>query len=455
MAAPAASASSGSPSTSSAATSTASSGTTSTTLAPTYIFSTPSLTEAFTPPAECTEGHITMLERQSYFIWENEPLPVPNSTFSECYPSQFMTSYLQSYSSTILPAFSPLVCPDNYQTIFSQAMTDRPMYIACCPSNYGLHPPDTSTPGRPAYGGTCYSNLLSVSVTQYDNSSSSGVMLFSTSGQAYAHPIDGFALSVSTSTNSSSTSNTTSAGLQPAASGSTSTPLLTDSSSQPHVLSSGAIAGIVIGSILGAALLLTGFILICVRRRRRQRRSHPLGIDPSMANNDRYGGPPGYSISGPSNQGGGAWPVEKALPPRPLGAFKHAELSTTPRYAPFQELPDHNNLVASELDSSEATVSRGPSQHRSPSSSRAQSRAQSQMQRFPSAQEDEGRSAWMRLGGRTPGSGSGGGRERSPSSPTTEGGATYGSPENSISPISAAGRGRERRFGSNTTNGEL
>lgn len=61
-------------------------------------------------------------------------------------------------------------------------------------SKFGFHPPDTSTPGRPGYGGTCYSDILSTSITQYDNSSSSGVMFFSTSGQAYAHPIDGFAL---------------------------------------------------------------------------------------------------------------------------------------------------------------------------------------------------------------------------------------------------------------------
>lgn len=61
-------------------------------------------------------------------------------------------------------------------------------------SNFGFHPPDTSTPGRPGYGGTCFSDILSQIVTQYDNISSSGVMLFSTTGQAYAHPIDGFAL---------------------------------------------------------------------------------------------------------------------------------------------------------------------------------------------------------------------------------------------------------------------
>lgn len=70
----------------------------------------------------------------------------------------------------------------------------RPLTPPLYCSGFGFHPPDTSTPGRPGYGGTCFSDILSQTVTQYDNSSSSGVMIFSTTGQAYAHPIDGFAL---------------------------------------------------------------------------------------------------------------------------------------------------------------------------------------------------------------------------------------------------------------------
>ena len=181
-------------------------------------FQTPALTTTFTPPAECTAGHLTMLQSDAYKVWLNEPRPVPNTTFSSCYPSQFVTSYLHSVSSTVLPAFSPLVCQHNYFTIFNQSISSRPLYVACCPrsgtqtlmnvgspltlltcSNYGFAPPSISTPGRPAYGGTCYSNIISTSITQYDNSSSSGVMYFSTSGQAYAHPIDGFALETATS----------------------------------------------------------------------------------------------------------------------------------------------------------------------------------------------------------------------------------------------------------------
>jgi hypothetical protein len=94
---------------------------------------TPALTTTFTPPPECTKGHLTMLQSAQYRIWMNEPWPVPNTTFSSCYPSEFMTSFLRSVSNTLVPAFSPLVCPDNYFTIFSQPMPSRPLYIACCP----------------------------------------------------------------------------------------------------------------------------------------------------------------------------------------------------------------------------------------------------------------------------------------------------------------------------------
>lgn len=100
---------------------------------PVLNFQTPVLTTSFTPPPSCTQGHITMLMSAAYQIWLNEPRPVPNTTISDCYPPQFMTSFLASVSSTILPAFSPLVCPDNYFTIYNQTITSRPLYVACCP----------------------------------------------------------------------------------------------------------------------------------------------------------------------------------------------------------------------------------------------------------------------------------------------------------------------------------
>lgn len=104
---------------------------------PVLNFETPALTTVFTPPATCTQGQLTMLMSAAYQVWLNEPRPVPNTTFSGCYPSQFMTSFLASARSTIQPAFSPLVCPDNYFTIFNRTVTSRPLYVACCPRYVG------------------------------------------------------------------------------------------------------------------------------------------------------------------------------------------------------------------------------------------------------------------------------------------------------------------------------
>jgi hypothetical protein len=61
-----------------------------------------------------------------------------------------------------------------------------------------LAPPSTTIDtNRPAYGGTCYSDInigSTITVTQYNSVDVSGTVSFAfpTSAQAYAHPIDGF-----------------------------------------------------------------------------------------------------------------------------------------------------------------------------------------------------------------------------------------------------------------------
>jgi hypothetical protein len=94
---------------------------------------TPAMTAAFTPTATaCLNNQLTMLENQAYNIWLNYPLPVPHSTFSDCYPSQFMSSFLASAAGTTQAAFSPLVCPGGYTTV-STSWPAASNYIACCP----------------------------------------------------------------------------------------------------------------------------------------------------------------------------------------------------------------------------------------------------------------------------------------------------------------------------------
>lgn len=91
---------------------------------------TPMLTTTFVPKATaCTENRLTMLANRKYEIWNNEPVPVPNITITDCYPTQFLESYTLLGAKVTQPAFNPLICPDNYETIGPYTSN----YIACCP----------------------------------------------------------------------------------------------------------------------------------------------------------------------------------------------------------------------------------------------------------------------------------------------------------------------------------
>lgn len=94
---------------------------------------TVALTTTFTPPAECGEKHLTMLVGALEKIWINEPAPLPNTTISSCYPTQWVDGYtsVMSASSSIAPFMSPLVCPSGWNT---ESSTWSSGYIACCAS---------------------------------------------------------------------------------------------------------------------------------------------------------------------------------------------------------------------------------------------------------------------------------------------------------------------------------
>lgn len=178
---------------------------------------TPTLITQFAPLATaCTENRLTMLQNKAFEIWNNEPFPVPGTTFSDCYPSQFISSLISSAGGITLQAFSPLECPKNYSTV---GFTSN--YIACCPrsvfikrtlcniahlylSGYSLANP-TATPfsNRPAFGGTCYTPLFEgtpVTITKYGTGSVLATTTFAATdqfAQAYAYPYEGFASSAS------------------------------------------------------------------------------------------------------------------------------------------------------------------------------------------------------------------------------------------------------------------
>ena len=75
------------------------------------------------------------MEYYQYQIWLNYPVPVPGTTRTDCYPSQYMSSYFSAqYITTPLPAPTPLFCPVGYGTILSTTVGNSSEYIACCPS---------------------------------------------------------------------------------------------------------------------------------------------------------------------------------------------------------------------------------------------------------------------------------------------------------------------------------
>ncbi|KAJ8131425.1 hypothetical protein O1611_g2201 [Lasiodiplodia mahajangana] len=227
------------------------------------------LTTTFIPPESCNEDQLTMLSPPGYFIWLNEPVPVPGTTVSDCYPPEFMEYYTTYHVNpttvgSLVPLMSPLICPFGWQVV-----SKKGSYEACCPVGYDLTPPQTALdPDRPAYGGTCYSQWplsSSAYVEVFGSASASGSILVtaSTSGFAnYAHVIDGIAV-LSTVQSGSSSTQTSSESIQSESPGHTS-------------LAPGAIAGIVIGAVAAISLLVGGFYLFSRRHRQRSGQIPPI-----------------------------------------------------------------------------------------------------------------------------------------------------------------------------------
>ncbi|KAJ4305316.1 hypothetical protein N0V90_000847 [Kalmusia sp. IMI 367209] len=208
-------------------------------------------------------------------------------------------------------------------------------YIACCPSGYQFHPPDkTVDSDRPAYGGTCYSDLpanTNIPVIAYDETGDTASKAFSasTSGaQAYAHPMDGWALTsptmvgcpTSSTSLASSDSSSDSSSLQSSSASSPASPQevspspsATSSDSGP---STGAIVGASIGGCAALALLIGLVWFLLVRRRKNSDNAIPKDAHHIA---DDFGGPKTYYRSeaptGYNNHEIGAathYPPEKA-----------------------------------------------------------------------------------------------------------------------------------------------
>jgi hypothetical protein len=98
----------------------------------TQVATVMALTTTFTPPTTCSQMHLTQLSSPHYQVWLNEPYPVPQSKFPECYPTEFIGGYTSIFniSSSIAPMMSPLVAPIGWHTV--KELDNG--YIALCPS---------------------------------------------------------------------------------------------------------------------------------------------------------------------------------------------------------------------------------------------------------------------------------------------------------------------------------
>jgi hypothetical protein len=240
------------------------------------------LSTTFTPPASCTlESQINILPPPGQLLWWNEPVPYTSMTVGSCYPSEFLRSYTsiaptsdRTLGSSIVPAMSPLACPDNFCTQYVGANN----YIACCPSGYKFT--TTGAPiasDRPAYGGICYTDIsLSQKLTAvvYDSTGSAHQEIWApstTGAKGYAHPIDGWAKNsavLGCPTKSTTTKSSTSKANPKSSSDSTKPKSGTSKGKgKAKKKSPGVIAGIVLAALAAFAAIL-GLILFLLKRKR-------------------------------------------------------------------------------------------------------------------------------------------------------------------------------------------
>lgn len=134
---------------------------------------------------------------------------------------------------------------------------------------------------RPAFGGTCFSNIFgsTIRITSYDDSSVIASSLFTATNsqdQAFAFPYEGFALgaAIVASTTPPPRSRSSSTAISTSTPG-TATEVFPDSSNDGESSNAGVLAGAIVGSILGA-LVMTGIIAWALHYRKKRLSTHSL-----------------------------------------------------------------------------------------------------------------------------------------------------------------------------------
>jgi hypothetical protein len=157
-----------------------------------------------------------------------------------------------------------------FSTIFLSYLTD-------CSGWDGFAPASNAPSDRPAFGGTCFTNIYSVpiQITSYDKSAIKASSIFTatgTSDQAYAYPYEGFALGVAvlaSTTRSSQATETSKEAFSP----------FEESDTGSGGMSHGAVAGLVLGCIIIVLLLVTLVVFaLSYRQKRLTERRMPFSL---------------------------------------------------------------------------------------------------------------------------------------------------------------------------------
>jgi hypothetical protein len=153
----------------------------------------------------------------------------------------------------------------------------------------GLAPASSTPSDRPAFSGTCYTNIYNkpIRITFYDDASLEASSIFTATdslAQAYAIPYEGFAFGVaevaSVEPSAITTANTAASSSAAPAATATGATATASASSSSTSLSSGTIAGVVVGAVAGVLLFL---FLPAVLFWRRRRRDSPRNLATELA----------------------------------------------------------------------------------------------------------------------------------------------------------------------------
>ncbi|KAF2035693.1 hypothetical protein EK21DRAFT_106545 [Setomelanomma holmii] len=167
----------------------------------TYVSDAPALPTPFPLPPQCGDSLTMLPSAENYLIYQNHPSPAMGQLYTDCFPKEWVKSYLNSLAGTVSAGFSPFKCPETYSVASTSVVDGTITHGVCCQRSYSFHPNENAPSDRPFSGGTCFSSISSTLVQTYQNGTM-GTIIFSATGlaQAYGFPIDGIVAARTTMT---------------------------------------------------------------------------------------------------------------------------------------------------------------------------------------------------------------------------------------------------------------